>query len=419
MANKNTISPPLTRLACLTLLSLSLGAAACGPDSRFEPKRFDLPTTQRSSTYDGDGDGWSDALERAVGMDPEAQDAPCVSASYTQSAQVERTPAIDFILIIDNSASMIEEFALIAQDLRDVFYPALAASDVDSRVLVMTRAALPADALCPNNSACAGSGFDPAQGALLLGVDVQSTDGLTKLLKHADQGDGSTSMPGGWSQWLRPDAQKVFIMMSDDDSTLSQQRFEEELKARWSSYFYDAQGQRRFVWHSVVGAALEGERYLGPDEAIVERGCSSAPRAGLVYQRLSTLTRGLRFSICAQVPYAEVFDRIVSQAGAQSRIPCTLTLPRPKQSDLMLATNKVAIQLDSPRAEEPTVYTQVSDLSQCHDQGFVLEAVSDRWRVKLCEQACAAVAAQEDLVARVVAQCQNTSCSGSLTFGCD
>lgn len=407
----------LPRNTSLILGLLLIGVTACGPDE--QPKRFELPTTKRQSQDDADADGWPDTLERMAGMDPELADEPCASALYTQSVATVQPP-VDFILLIDNSGSMLEELPLIAKDLSEVFYPTLKASGLDYRVLVMTRVTgtLPPTALCPDGELCQGSSFDPDKGALHLNVDIQSDNSLATFLAYDTQGDGSPSMPGGWKDWLRPGSDKIFIEMTDDESSMSQEDFEGELRARAHEYFYTARQQRRFVWHSVIGADLDRRAVAQPAEPIINKNCPSAPRPGAVYQRLSTLTRGLRFSICGAVPYREVFDQIVYQSGSQARVPCTIALPYATDSERVVDASKLGVVLDDEDAKNQVLIRRLSAATCAPEGGFYVEQIDQRSRIQLCPQTCQSIEGQDRVTARIAAACKAPVCMGPLTVGC-
>jgi len=202
---------------------------ACSPELETTTQHLERSQATSSLRGDADGDGWPDGLEASVGMEVGRADKPCASAVYSQNSNAPQPP-VDFILIIDNSKSMSSELKLILKDLSEGFYPALEDSGLDYRVLVMTSAPELDQAVCPERGTCQGEDFNPDHRVLHLKVNIQSRDSLPRFLAHQRQGDGTASMPGGWKDWLRPEADKIFIVMSDDESRLGHRRFEEALR---------------------------------------------------------------------------------------------------------------------------------------------------------------------------------------------
>lgn len=405
----------MTKYLFCSIVAGLLGA--CSPETT-TTQHLELSQTAEPERGDDDADGWPDELEASVGMEVGRKDKPCASAVYSQNNNAPQPP-VDFILIIDNSKSMQEELKLVLKDLSEGFYPALEDSGLDYRVLVMTSAPQLADAVCPERGTCQGEDFNPDNKVLHLKVNVQSKDSLLKFLAHKHRGDGSTSMIGGWQEWLRPESDKIFLQMSDDESKLGRRRFEEVLRLAAGDFFYDEHGGRRFVWHSIIGGQLDDPAGIAqPDDPQLKTKCSSAVRPGLVYQRLSTLTRGLRFSICGRVPYHEVFDRIMYQSGVNARVPCTMELPYTPRTQ-RVDSSKLGIALHTSPQRAPELLARRADKAQCGwGEGFYVEAVSAKHeRVQLCPKTCDRVQAQDKLTMRVAASCHDSPQTSSITHG--
>ena len=49
-------------------------------------------------------------------------------------------------------------------------------------------------------------------------VDIESTDSLCLILKTFDHADADNRAPNGWQDWLRPDSQKAFVVITDDSA---------------------------------------------------------------------------------------------------------------------------------------------------------------------------------------------------------
>ncbi len=96
---------------------------------------------------------------------------------------------------------------------------------------------------------------------------VRSTDGLSVLLSTYDR----------WQDFLRPDTLRVIVAVTDDDSALSADAFDAQLRARpgWDGY----------VFNSIVGYESRAD-------------CPTLTRRGSVYLTLTDRTMGQRARVC-------------------------------------------------------------------------------------------------------------------------
>ncbi|MDP6945880.1 MAG: hypothetical protein QF464_17150, partial [Myxococcota bacterium] len=160
-------------------------------------------------------------------------------------------------------------------------------------------------------------------------------------------------------------------------------------------YFFSDGGERRYTWHSIVGFKYdEGDGLLGTGDPLVwthkdasNVNCGGSPGTG--YQAMSTLTGGLRHSLCAP-DYSDLFEAIAGEVIEDSPFGCELTKP----SDLEVTSlEEATITLVG---DEPWVFGHVNDEAACGDAAAFFEVLVDGVpRIGLCPAACALVETAE------------------------
>jgi hypothetical protein len=227
----------------------------------------------------------------------------------------ERVP-IDVLFIVDNSAGMSAAAARF-EDALPTFAGVLDAEEVDYRLILLSRhrqGARDADELsataicveaplsgledCPSERPALGPRFFPYS------ISIPTLGSFDQVLAAFSQPDlfGLTSV--GWSEWLRLGSRKVFIEISDGDSTLIGSEFVSALAGASSQHFSADIDNPGFVFHSIIGASQKRDALdiYQPDEPIEPGLCAgdgtNPANAGEVFQELSRSTGGLRQSIC-------------------------------------------------------------------------------------------------------------------------
>ena len=148
---------------------------------------------------------------------------------------LEEERPVDVIFIIDNSGSMGDEINAVERNINENFARIIGQSGADYRLIMLTNhgssyleicvepplAGKPcADTTDPNGTTLGA----PANTNRFFhyDLDVQSTDSVCLLLEHYQYvnnprpGEGSAAAPTGWHAWLRPNALKVFVEITDD-----------------------------------------------------------------------------------------------------------------------------------------------------------------------------------------------------------
>src|SRR5690606_11504642 len=122
-------------------------------------------------------------------------------------------------------------------------------------------------------------------------------------------GNGKGTGPG-WKTYARPEATKVFVVVTDDESRMSSNEFDRALLAKQPARAFGTQLQRNYPFHSI------GSKPSGAKAPTTER-CDSASGTSVQYQRLSLLTGGIIDEVCKS-DYSDVLDRLAD--GIASKV---------------------------------------------------------------------------------------------------
>ncbi len=349
---------------------------------------------------------------------------PTETCALVQAPAVLSPRPVDVILVLDNSPSMDGEQFAVERSINRNFAGILEASGVDYRVIVLSRhraeqrffSDLARSSLCveqPLSSllSCPAAYPGTSERFFHYSAEIQSRDSLTRALGTYTAPDREFSLTAtGWSAWLRPGSKKVFLEMTDDDSTLGARRFAEILTGQAPEHFGTNPERPSFVFHSIVGLAAKqnpSEPYF-PEEPLVEETCSNAERvvtnAGLVYQELSKLTGGLRLPLCTNSLFDVVFERIAEDVFVQAGVACEIDVPEPP-GGLELDLDKIAVSYARERGLPRDRLGQVLNPEDCAGDAFYLEG----GQIHLCADACEAVNRQQSAAdVQVEFACEST-----------
>jgi hypothetical protein len=371
------------------------------------------PATERAGAGAPSAPDWIGST-----YEPDSRDEVCVA---TRAEAEVVTEPVDVVVLLDNSLSMIDEAKSMEANLNDNFATILAQSGIDYRVILISSHResdnlLSATSVCISSPLSAG-GQCPAQRPVFgerffhYSVDVGSHDSLTLLLDTyaGRRPDDYGLAPGGWSQWLRAGAQKVFLELTDDDSLVPADIFLSSLTSAAPAQFGTDPSRPTLVWHSIVGIAEKAapaEAYQ-PGEPIELGRCSgnlnSVFNAGATYQELSRLTGGLRFPICQFGAYDVVFRTIADAVISTTRIACGFAVPNPP-AGTMLDFDKVAVSYAPGDGGPVQIFGQVTDAAACQRDTFLAEPGG----ITLCAGACDAVRADPGATVDVLFTCEST-----------
>ncbi len=379
-----------------------------------------------SSGDGGSGAGISiDSGPGDAGVDP---DAACDLQKYT--AKLEKKP-VDVVFILDNSCSMTDEIIAIEKNINTNFAQIIKQSGVDYRVVFIAEQG-PAN---PDESICIGPPLGGTQcpvGANVKPVnnppiffhydnnDVESHDSWCKMIDWYDKPDRYNLAATGWREWLRKEAFKAFVEITDDGISCTRgqwsysdsdtvaagqtaaQKFDTDLLARDPAQFGTA-ANRNYVWYSIVGVAPNSanpNKSYGPTDAVTTGKCSTAPGPGTGYQWLSNMTGGIKFPVCEGQGFDVVFQEIAKGVIKSATIACEFDMPQPPQGkEIDPAT--IAVEF-TPQGGSPTKFTQVQNAAACAANAFYIENT----KIKLCPQACTAVQGSPNADLQILALCK-------------
>jgi hypothetical protein len=336
-------------------------------------------------------------------------DGVAVCESVSSSAN---TPPVDIIFVIDNSGSMTAEIGQVEANINNNFAAIIAAANLDYRVIMVSRhgSAATSQSICVSQplsgtATCAPPPATPTNTANFFhySVEIGSTNSFTQVLNSYDIADEHNLAPNGWRDWLRADAHKVFVEITDDNNTsMTYTAFDAALTDPSMGGMFGSAAARKYTFHSIVGiiAKANPADAYGPSEGpagtpgVFTDKCpgDGSPNSGAVnhspeHQQLSILTGGLRFPVCETNHYNTVFNTVAEGVVAQAA--CQFVIPPPPIAGFSL--DKIQAVYTPGNGGAPHIFAQVADLAACTGNS----AYRDATRVYLCPDACTMVRADE------------------------
>lgn len=439
------------RSVCVLGLAFGL-APACSSDDEGgdDSSEADSDSDDDPSGSDGDGNGSdgddSDEPTTAPVVAPETPtdetlieaDEDVTSSSVfgtlaegceatTEYPEQLRAPT-DIIFVVDNSSSMAGEIEQIEARINDDLTEILNAAEVDYRVIMVARygdvnqsVGESDHPICIHAPLGANDCSDPNNQPLVqnaprffhYSADVRSREPWCDLLegfstpdelKRAEDDDRPWSQvaPIGWRQFLREEAFKHFIVISDDDSECERigysfrddnevedgQRaavdFDTALLAL-SPRQFGSNDNRNYKWHSIVGLP-EYTEPLEPwpaSEPIQTGTCGQGSEGpGTGFQALSVLTEGLRYPSCNNENFNAVF-RALADTVLRGSFTCEWEIPDVDD----FSVDAVNVQW-TDSSGIPQVIVHVDGENDCQDGGWYFDDPEDPETVLVCPSTC-------------------------------
>lgn len=331
-----------------------------------------------------------------------APDAAC--STNAVEARVERQP-VDIIWVVDNSISMAPAIDEVIRGLND-FAGVVGSRGLDYRVVMLSLRNVRRSVTVPEGPRYAVcipmplAGDDRCgNGARFLhsSVDVRSTQPLEQLLGTLGQTMGYTrSDPRGgepWREFLRADASKTIVVVTDDQSRLSADLFDTFrggtnpnsrtfdlppglLDPSWAGLFTGYTFSGIYGWGSETNPAT---RCTYPDG-------SSPPTSGTVYTTLVARTGGVRARLCdGAAAWEPFFERVATAVERSSRIACDLELPPPPGGSVLDPRLVNVVVTGASRS----VIGKVAGAAACRATGgWYYDDDARPTRVNLCPASC-------------------------------
>lgn len=362
---------------------------------------------------DSDADGVLDGNEVIVGTDPTMADDACGADTYTALTQDK---PVDIIFVIDNSSSMDDELVAVEDNINDSFAQIIEASGIDYRVIMISSHAAPEDNHICIREPLSGTDCNPVPDEPVNGerffhydVGIDSEDSFRKFLQGWDEPDVHGSAPDGWRQWLRDDAFKVIIEITDDQSGDELPDGSEPTAANFDRALLELQpaqfgrpGVRNYVFHAIVGLASntpDDAPWL-PDDALLGNTCPSGVEPGIEYQKLSVVTRGLRYPVCNFDTYDAVFEAAAEGIIDRARLECELAVPE-VDDGFSYDPDSVVLQYIPADGERTRTVRKTTQAACRGDDEFYLTGRT----ITLCPELCDEVEASESGEVMVVVGC--------------
>lgn len=324
MTNKTMIDSMGSAMAALGLVSV----AACNGGDGDNPFDTSAPTSitvgntmgpgtaSATGTATGGGSDDDDTMggdgpKLDIASDESGQfDTGSECAAVSDTAQVGIQPA-DILVVVDNSGSMQFE-AQAVQNNMNAFSSQIFLANIDAHVALISSDSTDDEGICFPTPLGSGSCPDDTNLPSYLHVvdGVGSNDGLQKILdRYAD-----------WSSIFRPTASKHIILVSDDDSSLSAEAFDQAFRALDPSL-------EDYVFHAIAS----------PEDPILACLAMTSCCPALIplsadiseeYLDLTALTGGIFGNLCEQ-DFAPIFDQVSMAVVQGATLACEYDIPPP------------------------------------------------------------------------------------------
>jgi hypothetical protein len=387
--------PALVLLACSseqgrTSSSLESGVATLGTDS------------ETGSTSSSTSNTTGPKLDVSTDEEdlPSATTGECVAE--TLDPEVVSIP-VDILLVVDTSFSMAPAIDAVETSINVDFAQILEQSGIDYRVIVLgaqTNTQVPICISSPlSNTDCNPTPAVPAINDHYKHYDAETGSGafLASILLWYATPDKHGLAPGGYQDFLRPEAAKVFLGMTDGTSASGNpadgDAFDANLLALQPPVF-GTPGDRQYKFHLIVEMPVNmpADAPWLPDDPIVGNAGS--------LERVAILSGGWRFPLSQTGSFSVLFQEVAEDVIETTPIACEFPIPEAPMGEIDPNT----IEIDYYPANQPpaVAFHQVVDLAACEANAFYIANET----VILCPEACALV--QGDPMAKL-----------DVRYGCD
>ncbi len=379
----------------------------------------------------GAGTAGTTGVGGGINLDGAASDGPVTDATACANESAEATlvkKPVDILFVIDNSCSMRNEIGQVEANISTNFANIIEASGVDYRVIMLSRhrtgsgidicveaplSGIPA-------GGCASPPGAPVNGPRYFHYDqfINSHDTLCVTLDTFSSPDPHGFAPTGWQGWLREEAFKVIVPITDDgvrcDSfddgdnvgggTTVAGQFDTALLGLSPAQFGTA-AERNYQWYSIValqdfnptgnGGQPTTDAWPPTDPVTSDRCTPGSAGPGTGYQGLSVLTGGLRYPTCwADRPggtFDVIFQKIAEGVIAGAQVACEFDVPEPPMGE-EIDFETVKVEYTPSDGSPAQTFDPVPDVTQCAPGKFYIE---NEQKIFLCPDTCTTVQADD------------------------
>ncbi len=268
----------------------------------------------------------------------------CLAFSAKARQSVVEADKIDLIIVVDASPSMAAENDQLMDSLYSGLVEPMTHSGIDLQTIIIGKFGNTSPQLCFEQplgaipfGACDFSPPEPANTTFFrhYSTSVQNWDSWCDLLNTYDGTlpDDFLQAPDGWSVWLREDAFKKILLLTDDrvqctaggvlfsslgdfpdEAEASATAFDIALLALSADQFGTSVARNyMFIAANGVPENLDRpDRTWMPHEPFAFSGaCATATHPGWSYQALTRITNGFRYPICNYLSNPQTFYDLV------------------------------------------------------------------------------------------------------------
>ena len=373
-------------LSCL--FPVLVGCTSTSPSAEDSDPTNGLTTTGASST-ETSGNSSEETSDGSKLDLPGEFDLPSAEtgeecAADTIEPELTSVP-VDIILVIDTSFSMGDAIAAVQTSINVDFAQILMDSGVDYRLVVLgaqTDTQVPICISAPlSGTDCNPPPAVPAINDTYKHYDAETGSGafLNSILNWHSMPDKHGLAPGGYQDFLRPEASKVILGMTDGASASGDPAAGDTFDSALLSLIpasFGIEGDRQYVFHLVVDMPAN----MPPTEPWL----ADDPIAGLggSLQQVAILSGGWRFPLSETGSFPVLFQEIASDVVESTPVACEFPIPTPEEGEIDPDT--IEIDYFANGQPPPIPFSQVVDLAACTDQSFYIADDT----VVLCPQAC-------------------------------
>jgi len=263
---------------------------------------------------------------------------------------------VDIIWFVDTSGSMDFETATVQNNL-NAFAQSIGASGLDYHVVMVAESSVCVPAPLGGPGCTDGTSYKHIK------MSVDSHDGLEKLIAAYPQ----------YQSFLRPDAIKHFVAVTDDNSSKNAAWFQSQIAALTNPGF-----PKGFVFHSIVAYG-----------AFPFIGCLTGAAIGVVYLTLTQSTGGVKAEVCA-TDWTPIFTALAQGVVSGTTVPCSYVIP-PPPTGKTIDPKKVNVSF-TPAGGQATTIPKVMGQADCATKsGWYYDNETNPTTITFCASTCSSL----------------------------